>query len=215
VSAPRYSVQGALGRCSSQDLAPLYRRFVRNSTWVTPTLVAQYQVALWPRDVVPGDSLAHYLPDSVRRFIAGIFPMPDSIPPAADSVGLAVFGKRLLQVGTMQRAGVSILTGTDAPLRNSPPGFGLHEELGLLVRGGLSPIDALRAATTGPARYLGMQLTSGLVAVGMTADLILLDANPLLDIRNTRRIDTVIAAGCVYDSAARRQLMAAPTAPRR
>ena len=56
----------------------------------------------------------------------------------------------------MQRAGVHILTGTDAPLRNSPPGFGLHEELTLLVRGGMSPFEALEPATFEPARYFGM-----------------------------------------------------------
>ena len=53
---------------------------------------------------------------------------PDSIPADADSVGHAMFAKRLAQVATMHRAGVRILTGTDAPLRNSPPGFGLHED---------------------------------------------------------------------------------------
>src|SRR3569832_156604 len=98
-----------------------------------------------------GDSLAHYLPKSVRDYVAQILPMPDSIPPTADSVGRATPEKRLRQVAAMQRAGVHVLTGTDAPLRNSPPGFGLHEELALLVRGGMSPFTALRAATYEPA----------------------------------------------------------------
>ena len=115
----------------------------------------------------------------------------------------------------MQRAGVKILAGTDAPLRNSPPGFGLHEELSLLVRGGLSPFQALSAATIEPARYLELQQTTGSVAVGMFADLVLLSANPLLDIRNTRRIAVVLANGRVYDDAARTRLLAAPTAPHR
>ena len=63
---PRYPVQGALGRCSSQDLSLLYARFVRNGTWVTPTFAAQMEVVQWPKHDVPGDSLAHYLPDTVR-----------------------------------------------------------------------------------------------------------------------------------------------------
>src|SRR5439155_24370650 len=125
---------------------------------------------------VPGDTLAHYLPESLRKFVAGIFPMPDSIPPGADSVGRAMFEKRLTQVAAMQRAGVHVLTGTDAPLRNSPPGFGLHEELMLLVRGGMSPFEALRAATFEPASYLGMLDSAGTIAVGHVADLVLLDA---------------------------------------
>ncbi|MBW8839809.1 MAG: hypothetical protein JF602_08160, partial [Gemmatimonadetes bacterium] len=142
---PRYAVQGALGRCSSENLAPLYAKFVRNGTYVTPTFTAQVEVAVWPTRAVPGDSLAHYLPKSVRDYVAQIFPMPDSIPPNADSVGRAMLEKRLRQVAAMQRAGVHVLTGTDAPLRNSPPGFGLHEELTLLARGGMSPFEVLRS----------------------------------------------------------------------
>jgi imidazolonepropionase-like amidohydrolase len=204
---PRYTVQGALGRCSSQNLDSLYARFVRNQTWVTPTFVAQYEIAIWPDHDVPGDSLAHYLPDSLRRFVAHIFPMPDSIPRGADSVGRAMFAKRLAQVVTMQRVGVRVLTGTDAPLRNSPPGFGLHEELALLVRGGMSPFEVLRSATWEPARYLGILDSAGSVRPGKFADLVLLEANPLTDIRNTRRIIAVIANGRLIDAKERARVL--------
>ena len=207
--APRFSVQGALGRCSSENLAPLYAKFVRNGTWVTPTFTAQYEVAVWPTRAVPGDSLAPYLPESVRRYVAQIFPMPDSIPPNADSVGRAMFEKRLRQVATMHRAGVSILTGTDAPLRNSPPGFGLHEEFLLLTRGGMTPFEVLRAATLEPARYFGMVDSAGTIAPGKLADLVLLDANPLRDIRNTRRIVAVMANGRLFAGRDRERLLRA------
>jgi imidazolonepropionase-like amidohydrolase len=100
----------------------------------------------------------------------------------------------------MHRAGVHIMAGTDAPLRNSPPGFGLHEELALLVRAGLSPHAALVAATLEPARFLGMQDSLGVVETGKLADLVLLNANPLDDIRNTRRISVVIANGRLYEA---------------
>ena len=205
--APRYTVQGALGRCSSEDLAPLYEKFVRNGTYVTPTFTAQVEVAVWPTRAVPGDSLAHYLPKAVRDYVAQIFPMPDSIPPNADSVGRAMLEKRLRQVAAMQRAGVHILAGTDAPLRNSPPGFGLHEELALLVSGGMAPFEALRSATLEPARYFGMLDSLGTIAPGKLADLLLLDANPLQDIRNTRRISAVVANGRLYAGAARERLL--------
>ena len=207
--APRFTVQGALGRCSSEDLAPLYAKFVRNGTWVTPTFTAQYEVAVWPTRAVPGDSLAPYLPESVRRYVAEIFPMPDSIPPNADSVGRAMFQKRLRQVATMHHAGVRILTGTDAPLRNSPPGFGLHEEFALLARGGLTPFEVLRAATLEPARYFGMLDSAGTIASGQLADLVLLDANPLRDIRNTRRISAVMANGRLFLGPDRERLLRA------
>ena len=204
---PRFPVQGALGRCSTEDLAPLYAKFVRNGTYVTPTFTAQVEVAYWPTHAVPGDSLAHYLPKAVRDYVAEIFPMPDSIPPNADSVGRAMLEKRLRQVAAMQRAGVHILTGTDAPLRNSPPGFGLHEELLLLARGGMSPFEVLKSATLEPARYFGMLDSAGTIARGKLADLVLLDANPLQDIRNTRRISAVVANGRVFAGDERERLL--------
>jgi imidazolonepropionase-like amidohydrolase len=204
---PRFTVQSAVGRCSSRDLAPLYERFVRNGTWVTPTFTAAYEVSAWPSRGVPGDSLAHYLPEALKKFVAEIFPMPDSIPPGADSVGRAMFAKRLSQAETMRAAGVHIMTGTDAPLRNSPPGFGLHEELALLVRGGMSPFNALRAATIEPARYLGMLDSAGTIARGKIADLVLLNGNPLRDISQTRRIVAVVANGRLIESGERERMI--------
>jgi imidazolonepropionase-like amidohydrolase len=122
-----------------------------------------------------------------------------------------MLAKRLAQVATMHRAGVRVLTGTDAPLRNSPPGFGLHEELMLLVRGGMSPFDVLRAATWEPANYLGALDSLGTIAPGKLADLVLLDANPLRDIGNTRRIVAVVANGRYFNAADRKKLIARPT----
>jgi imidazolonepropionase-like amidohydrolase len=99
----------------------------------------------------------------------------------------------------MHRAGVRVMAGTDAPLRNSPPGFGLHEELAWLVRAGLSPFDALRAATLEPARFLKLEDSVGTIAPGKLADLVLLDANPLADIGNTRRVSAVVANGRLFE----------------
>ncbi len=211
--APRFPVQGALGRCSSDDLAPLYARFVRNGTWVTPTFVAAVEIAEWPLRTLPGDSLARYLPDSLRRFVAQLFPMPDSVPVGAEVAGRAMLAKRMAQVATMHRAGVRVLAGTDAPLRNSPPGFGLHEELLMLTRGGMSAFDALRAATSEPAHYFGMD-SLGTVESGKLADLVLLDANPLNDIRNTRRILAVFANGRLFAAADRARLLTVAPTPR-
>jgi imidazolonepropionase-like amidohydrolase len=205
---PRFPIQSALGRCRSIDLAPLYASFVRNNTWVTPTLTAAVEIATWPKRGLPGDSLARYLPDTLKRFVLGIFPMPDSIPEGADSVGQAVLAKRMAQVAAMRRAGVGILTGTDAPLRNSPPGFGLLEEMTLLARSGLSNQEVLRAATLEPARNLSMTDSIGVIAPGMLADLVLLDANPLEDIRNVRRINTVIANGRILTASDRARIIA-------
>jgi len=95
----------------------------------------------------------------------------------------------------MHDAGVTILAGTDSPMPGVYPGFSLHEELSLLVESGLTPVEALRAATLAPAEFLGIAGTSGSVAVGKRADLVLLDADPTKDIRNTRRINAVFLDG--------------------
>jgi imidazolonepropionase-like amidohydrolase len=98
-------------------------------------------------------------------------------------------------VSAMHQAGVRILTGTDAPMPGVYPGFSLHEEMALLVDAGLTPLDALRAATFAPAEFLGIAGAAGSVEVGMRADLVLLDADPTKDIRNTQRINTVVLDG--------------------
>jgi imidazolonepropionase-like amidohydrolase len=93
------------------------------------------------------------------------------------------------------RAGVGLLVGTDAMNTGVVPGFSVHDELGDLVAAGLTPYEALQAATTNAARFLGQRGDGGDVAVGQKADLVLLEANPLEDIANTRRISGVIVRG--------------------
>ena len=196
---PRFPVQRVVGRCSSQDLAPLFARLVQNGTWVVPTLTASYEVAHWPKTDLPGDKYARYLPDTLKKYVASIFPMLPDIPADADVVGMQLFARRLALVADLHHAGVGVLPGTDAPLRNSPPGFGLHEELRLMVQGGMRTCDVLRAATLEPARYFGMLDSLGTVATDKIADLVILDASPLESIENTGRILWVVKDGRILD----------------
>jgi tetratricopeptide (TPR) repeat protein len=93
------------------------------------------------------------------------------------------------------RAGVPLMAGTDAEYLGAQPGFGVHTELELFVDLGMKPIDALRAATVTPAGVLQIADSVGTIAPGKVADVVLLAANPLSDIRNTRRITGVFRAG--------------------
>lgn len=105
------------------------------------------------------------------------------------------FARELELVGRMHQAGVPLLAGTDTGVLYSIPGVSLHDELALLVEAGLSPLEALRTATVEPARYLDREADFGAVAVGRIADLVLLDADPRVDIANTRAIAGVVLAG--------------------
>ena len=98
-------------------------------------------------------------------------------------------------VGSLHRAGVPVLAGTDAPMPGVYPGYSLHDELERLVDSGYSPAEALRAATLAPAKFLRIEADSGSVATGQRADLVLLGANPLRDIGNARRIEAVVLDG--------------------
>lgn len=107
------------------------------------------------------------------------------------------FAKFQELTGKLYRAGVPLLAGTDAPEPQVTPGFSLHQELEMLVESGLPPAAALKAATLNNATALRQEKVLGTIAPGKLADIVLLSANPLEDIRHTRRIDLVVRAGLV------------------
>jgi imidazolonepropionase-like amidohydrolase len=90
---------------------------------------------------------------------------------------------------------VPLLAGSDVLDPYVYPGFSLHEEMSILVDAGLSPQAALAAATSAPARFFQATDSLGSIAVGQLADLVLLDADPLTDIRNASRIRAVVVNG--------------------
>ncbi|MGZ5442143.1 MAG: amidohydrolase family protein [Thermoanaerobaculia bacterium] len=112
-------------------------------------------------------------------------------------------------VRALNAAGVPLLAGSDATAIGPVAGFSLHEELAELVRSGLTPYDALRTATVNPARYLQRIDRYGTVEAGKAADLVLVEGNPLADIRSTARIVGVMRNGAWHDAAALRRMVAA------
>ncbi len=103
--------------------------------------------------------------------------------------------KDLEIVGALHRAGVPIVAGTDQAV----PGHSLHREMELYVKAGFTPLEAIQAATIVPARAMGMEKEVGTIEAGKRADLIIVDGNPLEDIRNTRKVRSVITNGVMYD----------------
>jgi len=109
------------------------------------------------------------------------------------------FKRNLQMVGAMHHAGVPFLAGTDAaPGIYIMPGFSLHDELANFVEAGFTPMESLQTATSLPAKFLEQEKSFGSIEPGKIADLVLLTANPLRDIHNTRKISAVIANGRLF-----------------
>ena len=184
--------RGAVESYDSGKCAQVFRVLAKNGTWQTPTLVSQQAFSIIARRRTLDDPAMKYVPGELRE--SGEAVDFKKLQPR-DVTDLAeYFVKSTPFVAAEHRAGVPFLAGTDAPY---PPqaGFTLHQELALLAKAGLTPLEALQAATLNPAKFLGTTGSMGTVGAGKVADLVLLDANPLEDITNTTKIDAVIVAG--------------------
>jgi imidazolonepropionase-like amidohydrolase len=189
---------------SEKQAAALFAKFVRNETWQTPTLVLLRNDAYpGPETDSPDDPLLRFVPRTISEKWRKVRVAQDKLVTPAD---FALREKLLAQsmhvVAQMQSSGVRILAGTDSAAPYDIPGFALHQELELLVQAGLSPLQALQAATRNPAEFLGKSKTQGTIETGKTADLLLLDGDPLEDIRNTRKIRALVLRGRLIDRAA-------------
>ena len=174
----------------------------KNQTWQVPTLV--WERGQWLVDDIDKsrDPLTKYAPASWKDHTWPMF--VDDIMKTMDTDPLPV-RKKFVQMEldmtlAMFRAGVPFMAGTDTAAGvHVFPGFSLHEELALFVKAGLTPMQALQTATLNPARFMNRVADMGTVEQGKLADLVLLDANPLDDIDNTRKIRAVILAGRYFD----------------
>ncbi len=186
----------ALDSYSADKAQALFATFSRNHTWQCPTLTVLRLLAIFDESWT-NDARLKYMPPDVRADWVGTDRHKHR------SAEFQAFGKRLFKkelelTGEMHRAGVDILAGTDTLNPFCFPGFSLHDELELLVQAGLTPMEALQAATLSPARFMGREKESGTIEKGKLADLVLLDANPLDDIGNIRRINAVVCRGKLY-----------------
>jgi cytosine/adenosine deaminase-related metal-dependent hydrolase len=123
----------------------------------------------------------------------------DSPPAAADKAAVATAEWQALvsSLRTLHAAGIPIVAGTDQCI----PGYSLHREMEIYVQAGFTPLEALQSATIVAARALGVEKESGSLEAGKRGDVLLLDADPLADIHNSRKVWRTVAAGAVYDPA--------------
>jgi imidazolonepropionase-like amidohydrolase len=178
--------------------AALFTLLAKNHTWQCPTLVWERGGNLIDQTDFAHDSRARYVPAYWKDVTWKRF--TDEIKQGFNTDDLATrqrfVAKELEVVKAMHDAGIQFLAGTDtAPGVYIFPGFSLHEELQRFVAAGFTPMEALQTATLNPAVFLGMTDHLGTVEKGKIADLVLLDANPLDDIRNTQKIAAVVVNG--------------------
>ncbi len=199
--------QTMLDTYSSEKVAALCAVLKRNGTWQVPTLTLLRMFAYGDEPAFLNDARLKYIPIRTRRSWD-----PSAIDGKRTPEDFAYmkreFQKDLDVVSAMQKSGVGILAGTDTANPFCFPGFSLHDELGLLVRAGLTPLEALQAATLNPARFQGREKDLGTIEQGKMADLVVLDANPLDDIANTKKISAVVSSGKLYSRATLDQMLA-------
>jgi hypothetical protein len=196
---------------NEQKASLLFKKFVQNGTWHCPTLVLDCYKRLFEggylyyNEIDPAnDPNLKYLPSywkedywsaTLMRMIQRGY-MFDNHTKEGASANDRYFRKEFEITGKMHRAGVKILAGTDciaAPY--VLPGYSLHDELNILVNSGLTTMEALQTATRNPAEFFDELDEFGTIEKGKIADLVLLDANPLEDIRNTQKISGVVIRG--------------------
>lgn len=215
-----HAIYPSMQQRSGAERAAINRQLAGTRAAVVPTMVNYYQWLL-----VPPNDVRRLLDDSLgridprRRYISGYL-LADWREQLAERGRVKdalvrrfylphVYAGVLRDLQEMRRAGVPILPGSDVALALMYPGSSLHDDLGYFVdKLGMTPTEALRSATRDAAEFSGMLDSLGTVTVGKGADLVLLDADPQVDIRNIGRISAVFVRGRLLDRRSIAQLLA-------
>ena len=180
----------------------LFESLRTHRTWLVPTLVVLRVKAILNDSSLVQDPRLATVPALVRNAWEAIRIVNQGRLPAYWREKRTRFFGELALTGVAWRDSVPLLAGTDAGALYAYPGSSLHDELVQLVRAGLTPAAALRSATLAPAEFVGATDSLGAVARGMVADLVLLGADPLADIGNTRTVEAVVLRGRLFRRAA-------------
>ena len=185
-----------LDRFSEERAVRFYHAIQGGRTYLTPTLVTNRSLTFIDEISRREDPRTRYYPaDVVERWKPESGMLTRYRTPAYISWRKRDYAKTLEQIPVAHRHGVLFLAGTDMTLPWVFAGFSLHDELELFVQAGLTPAQALQAATVNPVKYLGMEREARDLQAGMPADLVLLEGNPLEDITASRKIAAVVLRG--------------------
>ena len=186
-----------IGTYDQTKARTLFMQTAQSGTWQVPTLVWTQASSRIDDPNLESDPRLKYVPVSVREQWNPAKLLKTTSP--EELAELKVEAGRVVElVKAMHGAGVQFMAGSDGPDPYVFPGFSLHDELEWLVQSGFTPLQALQAATFNPALFLDKLDNYGVAERGHIADLVLLDANPLQDIHNTRKIFGVVLGGKYY-----------------
>jgi imidazolonepropionase-like amidohydrolase len=180
----------------------IFKQMAAHHTAVVPTLAIGKTLAELTENDHAHDTLRAYIDPKIQATYTRRLASAKQQSPAARAFTQKLETKFMSLVPQMQAAGVTILAGSDSGPFNSfvYPGASLQDELAMLVQAGLTPAQALRAATINGARFMGVESRTGTIATGKDADLLLLTANPLTNIANVKKIAAVVSRGKVYQA---------------
>ncbi|MCE3264661.1 MAG: amidohydrolase [Pseudoduganella sp.] len=198
---PRDAMRASIESFDEATARATFRRMAAAGMSITPTLVGSQVTAYLDQNDHAHDDYLKYIGKGLRKTYEWRVQRAAKDDAAAIAYRHAAYEKAASLLPLMQQEGVNIIAGTDAGFLNSfdYPGQGLHDELGIFVRHGLTPQQALQASVINGPRFMGKLERYGAVAPGKAADLLVLDANPLQDIANTRKVRMVLSQGKVYE----------------
>jgi imidazolonepropionase-like amidohydrolase len=203
----------AAGTLTNRDATPLilqnfnedtamaiYRLMARHGTAVTPTLSISYVISYLDKEDHHDDDYLKYIGKGLRRTYDWRVQRAAQDTKEAIALRHRVFEKSAALLPMLQKAGVTILAGTDAGYLNSfdYPGIGLHQELEMMVKYGLTSLQALQASVINGPAFFGITNQYGTIEKGKRADILILNSNPLQNIAATKDIDAVIANGKIF-----------------
>lgn len=185
-----------------------YRNMARHRMYITPTLSLNYILAYFEKDNHKHDAYLQYIGKGLQKTYEGRVKRVEQDDAEAIEFRHQLFEKTVKTLPLLQKAGVKIMAGTDAGYLNSYayPGIGLHKELELLVKYGLTPLQALQASVVNSPAFLN-QKAYGSLGTGKKADLLLLNENPLKNISATQKIYAVITKGELLDRTSLDQML--------
>jgi hypothetical protein len=178
--------------------------FVANQTWQVPTLIRIRTMEIGDDPSYVADPNLQYVPPATRtmwKSLSAAF--PTRVPADARATLKAFFVLQLSLTKLLDDAGVPMMTGTDSggSAQFCIPGFALHQEFDLLDQAHVPPLHVLQMTTLNGARFLGREATMGTVDVGKDANLVVLDANPIVSVQNLHKIAAVVRDGKLYTRA--------------